>query len=159
VEIKIKNSKALPLENAARSDVPLSFIVVPNRVEKPQSAEFVKIARFTELNKLAKPAQPTKSAAEAEVKNLSAFGVFGVFDREMLEDLADKTAKLLSAFDRELKYEMKVKADVVQVQVIDSHDGDKKVIRKIPVDEVIKLIEYLKAQIDDRVDSHVDVRA
>jgi len=159
MEMEVKNLKALPLEKAARNGIPPSFIVVPNQVEKPQPADSVKIARFTKLNKLAKPAKPTKNAAEAEVKNLSAFGVFGVFDREMLEDLADKMAKLLSAFDRELKYEMKVEADVVQVQVIDSHDGDKKVIRKIPVDEVIKFIEYLKTQIDDRVDSHVDVRA
>jgi len=169
--MEVKNSKALPLEKVARSGIPPSLIVVPNQAENPQSAESVKIARFAEFAKLTRltkpvrPTKPTKNAAEAEEKNLSelgafgvsgVFGMFGIFDRETVEDLADKTAKLLSAFDRELRYEIKTEADVVQIEVIDNRDGDAKVVRKIPMDEVIKLIKYLKTQIDDR--DHVDIR-
>jgi uncharacterized FlaG/YvyC family protein len=72
------------------------------------------------------------------------------FDRHTVEELVERTSELLSAFDRELKYEMQDEAGVVQIQVIDSRDG--RIVRKIPADEVIKIIEHIRAQIDDRVD-------
>jgi hypothetical protein len=60
------------------------------------------------------------------------------------------TAELLSLFDRELKYEVQEDAGVVQIQVIDTNDGG--VVRKIPADEVIKIIEAIKEKLDERVD-------
>jgi uncharacterized FlaG/YvyC family protein len=80
-------------------------------------------------------------------------------DAEFLEDeedygllvaLMDQTAELLSRFDREVKYEVLKEAGVVQIQVIDVHDG--RVIRKIPADEVVKFIEGLREQLDDHMD-------
>jgi uncharacterized FlaG/YvyC family protein len=72
------------------------------------------------------------------------------FARETVMDLVKRSAELLSMFDRELKYELKDDAGVVQMQVIDSRDG--RVVRKIPSDEIFKFIEHIKSQIDDRVD-------
>jgi uncharacterized FlaG/YvyC family protein len=69
---------------------------------------------------------------------------------EALVALMDQTAELLSRFDRELKYEVLEDAGVVQIQVIDNRDG--RVVRKIPADEVVKFIEGLREQLDDRVD-------
>jgi uncharacterized FlaG/YvyC family protein len=69
---------------------------------------------------------------------------------ELLVALMDQTAELLSRFDRELKYEVLEEAGVVQIQVIDARDG--RVVRKIPADEVIKFIEGLREQLDDRMD-------
>ena len=61
-----------------------------------------------------------------------------------------RAAELLSALDRELKYEVKDDAGVVQVHVLEPHNG--RVVRKVPADEVIKLIEHLNTQINDRMD-------
>jgi uncharacterized FlaG/YvyC family protein len=67
----------------------------------------------------------------------------------MVTELVKRSAELLSTFDRELKYEVKDDAGVVQIQVIDPRDG--RVVRKIPADEVIKFLKHMKEQIDDRV--------
>jgi uncharacterized FlaG/YvyC family protein len=71
-------------------------------------------------------------------------------DYELLVTRMDQAADLLSLFDRELKYEVLEDAGVVQLQVIDAHDG--RVVRKVPADEVIKFILAMKEKIDDRVD-------
>jgi uncharacterized FlaG/YvyC family protein len=72
------------------------------------------------------------------------------FDHETRSKLMERTADLLSLFDRELKYEVLEEAGVVQIQIIDGRDG--KVVRKVPADEVIKFLKAIKEQIDDRVD-------
>ena len=129
--MEVRFSEALPLEKAIKSGAPPGppLIIVPSQTETPQ---------VESVN-----AKILKSAAEAE-KNPQAR------DDETVVDLVEKTTELLSAFDRELKYEVKSDAGVVQIQVIDSRDG--RVVRKIPADEVIKFIEHLKSQIDDRID-------
>jgi hypothetical protein len=71
-------------------------------------------------------------------------------EKETQKKALSRTVELLSIFDRKLKYEVLEDAGVVQIQVIDAADG--RVIRKIPADEVIKLIEAMKEKIDDRVD-------
>jgi uncharacterized FlaG/YvyC family protein len=73
-----------------------------------------------------------------------------VFDRETVTELTERTAELLSIFDRELKYEVLEEAGVVQIQVIDARDG--RVVRKVPADEVVRFVEAMKKKIDDRVD-------
>jgi uncharacterized FlaG/YvyC family protein len=69
---------------------------------------------------------------------------------DILVALMDQTAELLSMFDRELKYEVRKDAGLVQIQVIDARDG--RVVRKIPADDVVKFIASLREQIDDRID-------
>ena len=127
--MEVRFSEALPLEKAIRSgsypNESPPLIVVPNRTEAPQPVELL-----------------VKNDVNAENQQ--------VFDRDTVVELVTKTTELLSTFDRELKYEVKADADVVQIQVIDSRDG--RVVRKIPADEVIKFIEHMKDQIDDRVD-------
>ena len=69
---------------------------------------------------------------------------------ENLKELVEQTANLMDAFDRSLKYELKEDAGVYQIQVIDMSDG--RVVRKIPPDEVLRILEHLKEQLADHVD-------
>jgi uncharacterized FlaG/YvyC family protein len=71
-------------------------------------------------------------------------------DQETQKKALSHTAELLSTFDRKLKYEVLEDAGIVQIQVINAHDG--RVVRKIPADEVIRFIMAMKEKIDDRVD-------
>ncbi|MDR2137797.1 MAG: flagellar protein FlaG [Synergistaceae bacterium] len=66
---------------------------------------------------------------------------------------APKAPEEKAAFDRELKFEVREEAGVVQLQVIDARDG--RVVRKVPADEVLKFIETMKKKIYDRVDVRV----
>jgi uncharacterized FlaG/YvyC family protein len=128
--MEVRFSEALPLEKTIRGNVlpgaapPIT--VVPKRSDASQPTEAVK-------------------NPQAEGKNNSS-----PLSREMATELVKRSAELLSTFDRELKYEVKDDAGVVQIQVIDSRDG--RVVRKIPADEVIRFLEHMKEQIDDRVD-------
>ena len=127
--MEVKFLEALPLEKAVRSGFSPSgdkalITVVPNRPETSSRPEII-------------------DGIEAE--NYAAS-----FSRETVMELVKHTSEILSTFDRELKYEVKDDAGVVQIQVIDSRDG--RIVRKIPADEVIKIIEQLKNQLDDRVD-------
>jgi len=57
-----------------------------------------------------------------------------------------KTEKLAQIFDRQLRFEVLHEAgDVLQVQVIDTETD--KVIRKIPPDEVVRLMERMQSLI------------
>ena len=69
---------------------------------------------------------------------------------EVLRDVLKRTGELLSIGDRGLKFEMIEDADIYQLQVIDMTDG--RVVRKIPPDEVVKVIAHLKEQLSERVD-------
>jgi len=51
----------------------------------------------------------------------------------------EQANKLAIMFDRSLKFEYKREADIFQVSVIDTEQGE--VIRKIPPDEVVRFIE------------------
>ena len=74
--------------------------------------------------------------------------------KDILRDVITRAADLLSTGDRGLKFEMIEDADIYQLQVIDMTDG--RVVRKIPPDEVVKLITHLKEQM---LDDYVDVFA
>ena len=63
---------------------------------------------------------------------------------DVQRDLLERTADLLTTYDRALKFEMVEDAGIYQMQVIDMTDG--RVVRKIPPDEVLKFIVYLKEQ-------------
>jgi len=74
-------------------------------------------------------------------------------DKEDLKDLLKRTTELVSALgpsDRHLKYEVIDEAGLVQVQVIDTSDGN--IVRKIPADEIVKLVSRIRETLDDRLD-------
>jgi flagellar protein FlaG len=70
--------------------------------------------------------------------------------KDVLRDVLKRTADLLSIGDRGLKFEMIEDAGEYQLQVIDMTDG--RVVRKVPPDEVLKMVTHLKEQMSDRVD-------
>ena len=69
---------------------------------------------------------------------------------DVLRDVINRTADLLTTYDRALRFEMVEDADMYQLQVIDMTDG--RVVRKVPPDEVLKMIAHLKEQICDNID-------
>ena len=76
--------------------------------------------------------------------------------KDILRDVLSRAADLLSIGDRGLKFEMVEDADLYQMQVVDMTDG--RVVRKVPPDEIMKMITQLKEQISDLSD-RVDVFA
>jgi uncharacterized FlaG/YvyC family protein len=125
-------------------------IKLPDAFFTPDSRSGFQPSGFSEEILQGKINAAFPSPAEA-VENASNAGLpMEEEDYELLVALMDQTAELLSRFDRELKYEVLENAGVVQIQVIDARDG--RVVRKIPADEVIKFIESLREQLDDRMD-------
>ena len=47
-------------------------------------------------------------------------------------------------------YEVIVEAGLVQVQFIDTLDGN--IVRKVPADEIVKLVSRIRETLDDRLD-------
>ena len=74
-------------------------------------------------------------------------------DKEDLKDLLRRTtdvAEALGPSNRHLKYEVIDEAGLIQVQVIDTLDGN--IVRKIPADEIVKLISRIRETLDERLD-------
>ena len=74
-------------------------------------------------------------------------------DKENLKDLLRRTTDLVEALgpsDRHLKYEVIDEAGLVQVQVIDTADGN--IVRKIPADEIVKLVSRIRETLNERLD-------
>ena len=69
---------------------------------------------------------------------------------ESTEEMMERVADLLSFLDRELKFEAIKEAGLVQIHVIDRRDGS--VVRKIPSDEIVELIEIVKERLSDPLD-------
>ena len=65
-------------------------------------------------------------------------------------DLLKKTLELVDLLNprRHLEYEVIEEADLVQVQVVNTDDGT--IVRKIPSDEIVKLVEQIRAILADR---------
>ena len=65
-------------------------------------------------------------------------------DPQKLQQVLQKTEKLAQIFDRQLRFEVLHEAgDVLQVQVIDTETD--KVVRKIPPDEVVHMMERMQS--------------
>jgi uncharacterized FlaG/YvyC family protein len=92
---------------------------------------------------------PASAAPSADAANVSG-NAEESFGKETLTEMMKQTIELLSAFDRKLKYEVREEAGVVQIEVIDDRAG--RVVRKIPADEVVKLIAAMKEQLADRME-------
>jgi len=60
-------------------------------------------------------------------------------DERALRETLAQAEKVAQAFNRQLRFEVKTEADLIQVQVVNASDG--KVIRKIPPDEVVRMVE------------------
>ena len=74
-------------------------------------------------------------------------------DREDLKDLLRRTTDVVEALgpsNRHLKYEVIDEAGLIQVQVIDTLDGN--IVRKIPADEIVKLVSRIRETLDERLD-------
>jgi uncharacterized FlaG/YvyC family protein len=74
-------------------------------------------------------------------------------DRETQRDVVQRTAEIVSTLDRNLKFEVHEDAGIVQIQVIDTTDG--RVVRKIPADEVLKLVSQIRETMSERLDVRV----
>jgi uncharacterized FlaG/YvyC family protein len=68
----------------------------------------------------------------------------------ILVALMEQVAELLSRFDRKSKYEVLENAEALQIQVIDIADG--RIVRRISVDEVIKLVSQMREKMSDSSD-------
>ena len=74
-------------------------------------------------------------------------------DKEDLKDLLRRTTDAVEALGpsgRHLKYEVIDEAGLVQVQVIDTLDGN--IVRKIPADEIVKLVSRIRETLNERLD-------
>ena len=94
---------------------------------KPETAESLKLK--------------LKAEAEQDHKDLT---------KDEQKDLLKKTLELADILNprRHLEYEVIEEADIVQVQVVNTDDGT--IVRKIPSDEIVKLVEQIHAMLADR---------
>jgi flagellar protein FlaG len=63
------------------------------------------------------------------------------FDKDRLKEALKAAKRLTEYSNRRLKFEYQEEADVFQVSVVDGND---EVIRKIPPDSVLRMVENLK---------------
>ena len=90
----------------------------------------------------ADPSQLTPAAAGANVDKNTAERKMSQPSKDDLREILEQTIELVSISQRNLKFEIVEDAGILQIQVINSSDGA--VVRKIPPDEIVKLITYIK---------------
>ena len=90
-----------------------------------------------------KPNKPPEDADKDKEAELS---------REDLKAILEKTAEISKIFNskRKIKYEVIEEADLVQIQVIDTDNGN--IVRKIPADEIVELVKKLHDILSGRLD-------
>ena len=73
-------------------------------------------------------------------------------DKNAQKDVLERTLEVvrLLAPDRHLKYEVIDEVDMVQVQVVNTNDGN--IVRKIPADDIIALVKHIHKTLSDRLD-------
>jgi uncharacterized FlaG/YvyC family protein len=98
----------------------------------------------TSRSAVSKPQTPRPAQAGAEAQR-AAKGIFPEQDKESRQKLLDGTAGLMSAFDRSLRFDVIEEAGILQIKVIDSRDGS--VVRKIPADEVVRIVTRIKKEL------------
>ena len=87
-----------------------------------------------------RPAQ-TGTAEREAVKEVWS----GHDDKESRQKLLEQTDNLLTAFDRRLRFDVIEEAGILQIKVLDSRDGS--VVRKIPADEVVRLVTHIRKKL------------
>jgi uncharacterized FlaG/YvyC family protein len=88
-----------------------------------------------------KPVRQGGETAEANAFSL---------DTEGQREAVKRTSELVSMLDRDLKFEVHDDSGIVQIQVNDTTDG--RIVRKIPADEVLKLVASIREKMRERVD-------
>jgi uncharacterized FlaG/YvyC family protein len=66
-------------------------------------------------------------------------------DEEILREDLDKAEKVASVFGRKLRFNIQKEANLVQIEVLDAEQD--KVIRKIPPDQVVRMVERLNEMV------------
>ena len=104
----------------------------------------VKLKLTRELGNI-KPDKPLDELSKERAKDKE-------LSREELQAILEKTAEISKIFNskRKIKYEVIEEADLVQIQVIDTDDGE--IIRKIPADEIVELVKKLHEVLSERLD-------
>ena len=105
---------------------------------------------YTNTSQNVSPELPVSSLANAEKIRETKVDPVEELDRDSVQEMMKRTSELMSMLDRSLKFELVDDAGLVQIQVIDSTDG--RVVRKIPSDEVLKLVAHIKEKMSERVD-------
>ena len=97
-------------------------------------------------------ARAQDAAVDAAVAAVDAVRPPWEMDGEAQREVLEKTLEVvdLLAPDRHLKYEIIDEAGLVQVQVIDTNDGN--IVRKIPADEIVELVKQIHKTLSDRLD-------
>jgi uncharacterized FlaG/YvyC family protein len=95
------------------------------------------------------PLDPFASRAVSGVSNAAAFQEPSQPSEGDIHEMLERTIGLVSMFERNLKFEMIKDAGILQIQVIDSSDGT--VVRKIPPDEIVKWVTYIKDKLIDNI--------
>jgi len=66
-------------------------------------------------------------------------------DEKILREDLDKAERVASVFGRKLRFNIQKEADLVQIEVLDAEQD--KVIRKIPPDQVVRMVERLNEMV------------
>ncbi|MDR3355415.1 MAG: flagellar protein FlaG [Synergistaceae bacterium] len=98
----------------------------------------------TSRNVVSKPQTPRPAQTGAEARAAVKGVEFG-HDKESRQKMLEHTAGLLAAFDRSLRFDVIEEAGILQIKVLDSRDGS--VIRKIPADEVIRMVTHIRKKL------------
>ena len=113
----------------------------------PSVPDMKKLAEQMKNVELGKPKPETAVsldvAAKAEEEQLA-------LTKDELKEVLNKTLDVVDMLNprRHLKYEVIDEADIVQVQVVNTDDGA--VVRKIPSDDIVKLVEQIRSMLADR---------
>lgn len=98
--------------------------------------------------------EPVRRAVSAENRDATVSPVMmdtAPFDKDRLKEALKAADRLSEYSNRRLKFEYQEEADVFQVSVMDGEEGE--VIRKIPADNVLRMIENLKKYVGASLDT------
>jgi len=111
-----------------------------------QSAPVTQPAKVAESVRVASDVVKASAVASPTVMDTAHF------DKNRLKEATKAADKLTEFSNRRLKFEYQEDADVFQVSVV---DGNNEVIRKIPTDEMIKMMENIERLLGLSVDMTV----
>ena len=116
----------------------------------PPELDLKKLTERMKNVELGKPKPETAESVKLKLKAEAEQEQQNGLTKDEEKDLLEKTLELvkLIAPKRHLEYEVIEEADIVQVQVVNTDDGT--VVRKIPSDEIVKLVEQIRAMLADR---------
>ena len=97
--------------------------------ESPQAPERTVVSQGFPLQELKRETKATQEKPAT------------AFSEKDLKELFRKAEEMSRIFGRDLKFRYQKEADLYQVEVVDQQD--QKVIRKIPPDEIVSLIENI----------------